>query len=460
MRWGSLPAALMLAVLASPLDLEAHGTASLTPREAMTMRARRWWALLLVALAGCASPATTPDAALRTEEIAPRFVAGGPNAEVYGAANGYPIGDRSTYYNIPVLVGSHSHLDEVFEARLIHKAPMPSRLVRVAEPAIAWTFQGLELTLDDYLARNPATGLLIARGNTILVERYQYGRTDRHRFTSWSMAKTVTAMLIGIALAEGRIRSVDDLAAAYVPALSGTEYGRTSLRHLLQMSSGIRFSENYSGNDDVMRLVFDTYLRQGAGGVGAVTSFNERERPAGTKFSYASVETQVLGLVLRAVTGRPVATYLEEKIWQPIGAEADATWLIDNSGQEATFCCLNAVLRDYARLGLLLAHDGNWHGRQIIPMAWVRDSTTVGADQPHLRPGGAAPSFGYGYQTWILPGERRMFFFWGVRGQRIYVDPQSKLVMVNTAVHMLSVDVVALREMDALWSALVRQFGG
>ena len=140
----------------------------------MTMGARRWWALLLVALAGCASPATTRDAAPRTEEIAPRFVAGGPDAEVYGAANGYPIGDRSTFYDIPVLVGSHSHLDEVFEARLIHKAPTPSRLVRVAEPAIAWTFQGLELTLDDYLARNPATGLLIARGNTIFVERYQY----------------------------------------------------------------------------------------------------------------------------------------------------------------------------------------------------------------------------------------------------------------------------------------------
>jgi len=430
------------------------------PREAMPMGARRWWALLLVALTGCASPATTRDAAPRTEEIAPRFVAGGPDAEMYGAANGYPIGDRSTFYDIPVLVGSHSHFDEVFEARLIHKAPTPSRLVRVAEPAIAWKFQSLELTLDDYLARNPATGLLIARGNTIFVERYQYGRTDRIRFTSWSMAKTVTAMLIGIAVGEGRIRSVDNLAAAYVPALSGMEYGRTSLRHLLQMSSGIRFSENYSGNDNVMRLVFDTYLLQGAGGVGAVTSFNERERPAGTKFSYASVETQVLGLVLRAVTGRPVAAYLEEKIWQPIGAEADATWLIDNSGQEATFCCLNAVLRDYARLGLLLAHDGNWHGRQIIPAAWVRDATTVRADQPHLRPGGPAPSFGYGYQTWILPGERRMFLFWGVRGQRIYVDPQSKLVMVNTAVHKLSVDVAALREMDALWSALVSQFGG
>ena len=118
--------------------------------------------------------------------------------------------------------------------------------MRVAEPGITWRFQDADLTLDDYLARTPTTGLLIARGDTILVERYQYGRTDRHRFTSWSMAKTVTAMLVGIAIAEGHIRSVDDLAAAYVPELAGTEYGRTSLRHLLQMSSGVRFRENYS----------------------------------------------------------------------------------------------------------------------------------------------------------------------------------------------------------------------
>ena len=133
--------------------------------------------------------------------------------------------------------------------------------------------------------------------------------------------------------------------------------------------------------------MLDTYLRTGPGGVGAVKSFNERERPAGTKFYYASVETQVLGLVLARAIGRPVAEYLEQKIWRPIGAEANATWLIDNSGQEATYCCLNAVLRDYARLGLLLAHDGNWRGRQIIPAAWVLDATTVHPDKPHLWPG-------------------------------------------------------------------------
>jgi CubicO group peptidase (beta-lactamase class C family) len=402
----------------------------------------------------CASPAPPP----------PRFAASGPDAQELGAGSGYPKGDRTTFFRTESIVGSHSHLDEIFPGRVVHKAPKPSRLVRVAEPRITWQFQDAELTLDDYLARTPTAGLLIAQGDTILVERYQYDRTDRDRFTSWSMAKTVTAMLVGIAIAEGHIRSVDDLASAYVPELAGTEYGKTSLRHLLQMSSGVRFSEQYTGTDDVSQLSRDTFLQRGAGGPGAVTQFNERAVVAGTKFSYASVETQVLGLVLRAATGRSTAEYLQSRIWQPIGAEADATWLVDRSGQEATYCCLNAVLRDYARLGLLLAHDGNWRGRQIIPAAWIVAATTTRADQPHLRPGVATPFFGYGYQTWIvptwvLPGDRRMFMLWGVRGQRIYVDAESKLVMVNTAVHTRSVDLDALRETDALWLALVRQLG-
>jgi CubicO group peptidase (beta-lactamase class C family) len=271
------------------------------------------------------------------------------------------------------------------------------------------------------------------------------------------MAETVTAMLVGIAITEGYIRSVDDLAAAYVPELATTEYGRTSLRHLLQMSSGVRFREEYSGRDDMATLVMNTYRLLGAGGPSAVTPFNERDALPGTKFSYASAETQVLGLVLARAIGRPVAEYLEQKIWRPMGAEADATWLVDNSGQEATFGCPNAVLRDYARLGLPLAHDGNWRGRQVIPAPWIMDATTVRADQPHLRPGTATPIFGYGYQTWILPAKRRMFMLWGIRGQRIFVDPGSKLVMVNTAVHKLPVDLAPLLESGALWFGLVRQ---
>lgn len=415
--------------------------------------------VVAVLLAACAPAAR--DGTTSVGPIGPRFSADGPDADEYGAARGYPAGDPRSFYTIPMLVGSHSHLDQIFEARRIRRARTPSRLRRAPEPAIVWQASGRELTIDDYLERNPTTGLLIARGDTILVERYQYGRTDQHRFTSWSMAKTVTAMLIGIAIAEGRIRSVDDVAADYVAELAGTEYGRTSLRHLLQMSSGVRFSETYHGGDDVMQLVLGTYMRQGPGGVRAVLPFNERDRPPGTRFSYASAETQVLGLVLRAVVGRPLAEYLEEKIWQPIGAEADATWLIDNAGMEATFCCLNAVLRDYARLGLLLAHDGQWRGRSLIPAAWLLEATTVRADQPHLRPGSATPLFGYGYQTWIFPSAegRRTFALRGVRGQAIYVDPRSRLVMVHTAVRKQSVDRPGIREADALWAGVLRALG-
>jgi CubicO group peptidase (beta-lactamase class C family) len=265
-------------------------------------------------------------------------------------------------------------------------------------------------------------------------------------------------MLIGIAISEGRIRSVDDLAAAYVPALADTEYGRTSLRHLLEMSSGVRFVEKYSGTDDAARLFAETVIQTGAGGVEAVKPYNARYRRAGTLFAYASVETQVLGLVLRSAVGRPVTDYLQEKIWEPMGAEADATWLIDRSGQEATYCCLNAVLRDYARLGLLLAHDGRLGDRQIIPESWLHAATTVPADSWHLKPYAATPYFGYGYQTWIFPGKRRMFALLGLHGQAIFVDPSSRLVMVHTAVRKEPTGSGA--EAVALWQGVVDALGG
>jgi CubicO group peptidase (beta-lactamase class C family) len=398
--------------------------------------------ILVAALVGCASPG-------------PRFAPDGPNAEAYGARQGYPV---KAIPRAPFLVGMFSHYDEILEGRLIRRAATPSRLARApAEPVLRYESLTETRTLDDYLTRNPTTGLLIARGDTILVERYQYARTDRHRFTSFSMAKTVTAMLIGIAIAEGRIRSVDDLAEVYVPALAGTEYGRTPLRHLLEMSSGVRFVENYSGRDDVGRLFFETVVQGGPGGAEAVKPYNERLRRSGTTFAYASVETQVLGLVLRGAVGRPVADYLQEKFWEPMGAEADATWLVDASGQEATYCCLNAVLRDYARLGLLLAHDGRRGERQIIPEAWLRAATTVPADSWHLKPYAATRYFGYGYQTWIFPGERHMFALLGVHGQVIFVDPSSRLVLVHTAVR--KEPAASHAEVVALWHGVVKALG-
>jgi CubicO group peptidase (beta-lactamase class C family) len=417
------------------------------------------------ALSGCQSPmrteaalagAGTPSPGSISTGSVPRFSADGPDADEYGARLDYPVKavNRPRFW-----VGIFSHQDQLLEGRLIRRADTPSRLARASvEPALSYMYDGQKRTIDDYLARNPTTGLLIARGDTILVERYQYGRNDRHRFTSASMAKTVTAMLIGIAISEGRIRSVDDPAAAYVPALADTEYGRTSLRHLLQMSSGVRFEENYAGGSDIQRLWLETVLQESAGGAAAVRPFNQRHRLSGALFSYSSAETQVLGLVLSNAVGSTVAEYLRQKLWEPMGAEGDATWIIDAAGQEATYCCLNAVLRDYARLALLLAHDGRLGDKQIIPSEWMREATTVPADRPDLSVVWPEAQLGYGYQTWIINGERRMFALIGVQGQAIYVDPTNGLVLVHTAVRRQAAD--PNKETLALFRGIVDAVGG
>jgi CubicO group peptidase (beta-lactamase class C family) len=300
---------------------------------------------------------------------------------------------------------------------------------------------------------------LIAKDDTIVYEHYQYARTDSDRFLSQSMAKTITAMLIGIAVAENKIKSIDDPASAYVPGLANTEYGGTSLRALLHMSSGVSFSENYDGADDVARLGRDLFVAPGRDPIASVAQFNTRVAPPETRWHYASSETEVLGLVLRAAVGQPVADYLGERIWQAIGTEADASWAIDGTGQEITFCCFNAVLRDYARLGRLLAYDGAWEGRQLIPRQWLLDATTVRPGDAHLAPGTATPYFGYGYQTWLFPGEQRRFALIGIRGQMIFVDPASKLVMVHTAVRKKPSDPDSYAEIITLWFNVMAQLG-
>ena len=400
-----------------------------------------------------------PLAARAGSEAGPVFSDSGPDAELYGAAAGYPIGTRGTAAQLDQLVGAYSHFGEIYPSRRIGRATTPWQFKRAPEPSIAYSFGAERLSIADYLKRNPATGLLIARDDTILYEHYQYARTDRDRFLSQSMAKTVVAMLVGIAISEGRIKSIDDIVSTYVSGLAGTEYGNTSIRSLLNMSSGVEFSEVYDGHDDIARLGRALFVEETKDPAAAVAQFNTRAAPPNTRWHYASVETEILGLVLRAATGTPLADYLHERIWDPIGAESDASWAIDGSGQEIAFCCFNATLRDYARLGRLLAHDGTWEGRQLIPRQWLLDATTVRPVDGHLAPGTATSYFGYGYQTWLLPGAQRRFALLGIRGQVILVDPASKLVMVHTAVRQKPSEPGALREPLALWFAVLQQLG-
>jgi CubicO group peptidase (beta-lactamase class C family) len=420
--------------------------------------------LLIVALSLCVPLVLMMGAAKAggnaSETVAgPTFSDTGPDAAVYGAAEGFRIGTRETASQVQYLIGTYSHFDEIYPSHPVVHAIIPWLFKRAPELTISYGFQSETRSIENYLSRHPTTGLLIAKDDTILYEHYQYARNDRDRFLSQSMAKTITAMLIGIAMSEDKIKSIDDLVSAYVPGLANTEYGKTSIRDLLHMSSGVAFTEEYNGHDDVAQLGRDLFSEPGKDPIVSVAQFNTRFAPPGTKWHYASVETEILGLVLRSAIGRPVADYLRDKIWQAIGTEADASWAIDKTGQEVTFCCFNAVLRDYARLGRLLAHDGTWEGRQIIPRQWLLDATTLRPTDGYLAPRTATSFFGYGYQVWLFPGEQRRFALLGIRGQMILVDPASKLIMVHTAVRQMPSDRAANAETISLWLAVVEQLG-
>jgi CubicO group peptidase (beta-lactamase class C family) len=389
----------------------------------------------------------------------PTFSPSGPNAERYGAAEAFPIADPLLVYQpgAPLepkyRVGAFSHGDQIFPTRRIARAGTPW-MFKHSQPDIRYSYRGQPSSVSEYLSRNPVAGLLIAKDDHILFEHYQYARTDRDRFFSGSMVKTITGMLIGIAISEGAIKSVDDVTETYVPGFKGTEYGKTPIRDLLHMSSGVEFGEGEYGGRDLDRLWIDMVRGSGKGTVKSIVQFNRRIAPPGTRFFYASIEPDVLGVVLRYATNRTASDYLHQKVWEPIGAEADAAWMIDADGLEVAHTHFNAVLRDYARLGRLFAHDGAWDGEQIVPTQWmIEATTTTRASDSYLAPGRTGPgSFGYGYLIWLLPGKERQFAFISDYGQRIFVDPNSKLVMVQTALE------TAQKEVMLLWSALVEQF--
>jgi CubicO group peptidase (beta-lactamase class C family) len=427
-------------------------------------RAARLLAICLsFAVAACSTsgsvraPTSSPVAATPGIRVNP----GGPDLESYTNGLGqYPRATPQTWWQPAYSVDAFSRMDEIFNARVVRRAATPSPWRRAAaEPAVQYQIPpvrgGGRATIDGYLSRNPTTGLLVAVDDTIHVERYQYARSETHRFISFSMAKTICAILVGLAVQDGAIASIEDPAEKYVPSLKGSEYGRTPIRHLLTMSSGVQFREDYDGIDDSARL--SRAILAGQGGAGAVRQFNTREAAPGARWYYASAESQVLGLVLTGALKRPIAEYLSERLWQPIGAEADASWVIDRTGQENTSSNFNAVLRDYARLGRLLAAGGKARDsqgveRQVIPAEWLREMTRM-----HFNGNHTGRWFGYGFQTWIFPENDGSFALLGVRGQTIFVDPARKLVMVHTAVRRDARDAGGA-ETTALWRALRQHF--
>lgn len=281
------------------------------------------------------------------------------------------------------------------------------------------TYEEVEVSYDDFLNRTKSVAFLVIRNDSILYERYFDDYDTASIVPSFSMAKSVTSMLIGCAIDDGLIGSVHDPVSKYVPEMAKNGFDKVTLEHLLQMTSGLKFNEGYYNPfGEVATFYYGLGLRKS-------TENLKLEAAPGTRFAYASGNTQILGLVLdRVLAGKSITDYLHEKIWQPIGMEYAASWSIDQkkNGLEKTFCCLNARARDFAKLGRLYLHQGNWEGKQLVPADWVRESTKVDSS--------SGSSKYYQYQWW-LPTQNGDFMAQGILGQYIYVNPQKNLVIVR-----------------------------
>ncbi|WP_421795007.1 serine hydrolase domain-containing protein [Haliscomenobacter sp.] len=272
---------------------------------------------------------------------------------------------------------------------------------------------------DQYLEDHKTVAFLIIKNDTIQYEKYFKGYDHESIVPSFSMAKSVTSILIGCAIDEGLIQSVDEPIVKYIPELNKVGFDRVTIKHLLQMTSGIQFNESYANPfGDAASFYYGLNLRK------QIEKMKLKSEP-GKQFEYISGNTQLLGLILeRVLKGKTVTQYLQEKLWTPLGMEYDASWSIDRkkNGLEKTFCCLNARARDFAKIGRLYKNEGNWNGQQIVSQAWVEASTKLDTTNGSVRY--------YQYQWWLpTPGED--FMAEGILGQFVYVNPAKDLIIVR-----------------------------
>lgn len=287
---------------------------------------------------------------------------------------------------------------------------------------------------EAHLQETDTAGLLALKDGAVRLERYALTGGRGTPWISWSVAKSFTSALVGIAVAEGLIESIEQPISDYATRLKGSAYDGVSIKNVLQMSSGARWVEDYSDRDsDIHRL---GRAIVGESSMDAFLQGVVREVPPGTRCQYNSADTQALGALLIAAAGRPLADYMAEKLAEPLGFEHPGFWLLDHAGTEMALGGLNLIARDYAKFGELYRQGGVWRGEQILPRAWVEAS--LRPDAPHLHPGetmiaGVKLPMGYGYQWWLPEGDRGEFCGIGVYNQYLYVDPSIGVTIVKNS---------------------------
>lgn len=295
----------------------------------------------------------------------------------------------------------------------VHSLPLGRSLV----PAL-----GGEMAVDRMMDWLNEVGLLVLQDGKVRLEHYRHGFGPKQRWTSFSVAKSLTSSLVGAAIEDGYIHSLSDPVTLYIPGLKGSAYDGVTVRQLLTMTSGVKWNEDYTNpNSDVARMLSAPEPR-GENPIVAYMKKLPREARPGTKWVYKTGETILVGVLVEKATGKTLADYLSEKIWRPYGMERDAFWEVDAGGGNIGGCCVSAVLRDYGRVGQFYLEGGLAGGKQVFPRWWIAKATSKQAEI-------GDPNFGYGYQWWTE--KDGSYDALGIFGQMIHVDPKHRLVIVT-----------------------------
>ena len=329
-----------------------------------------------------------------------------------------------------VQVNTFRNIDRLFSTRTVKHGTKVYPLPAADKPLgnFKFTSNGKDYDLYDYVSLNRVSGLLVIKNGKVAFENYQLGNSDKTRWMSMSVVKSITATLVGAAIKDGYIKSIDDPVTRYLPQLAGSAYDGVTVRNLLQMASGVKWNETYTDPNSDRRHMLEVQNSQKPGGVLELMAKLPRAAEPGTRWNYSTGETHVAGALVRAAVGKPVAQYLSEKIWSKFGMESDATWWLESpDGLEVGGSGLSATLRDYGRFGLFLMGGGKAGGEQVLPDGWVQE-----AGSPKMVDG---KQVNYGYMLWPIPNaagtiNEGAFEARGIFGQHIYMNPKENVVVV------------------------------
>jgi len=282
----------------------------------------------------------------------------------------------------------------------------------------------VDTDIDAYMKDQRTAGLVVIQNGKIRLETYGLDFSDGGRWTSFSVAKSITSTLVGAAIKDGYIKSINDKVSDYIPDLKGSVYDNVTIRHLLTMTSGVKWNEDYADPKSDVAL-FDAHKADP--GVDATVSYMrklKREAPPGAAWVYKTGETNLVGVLVSSATKKNLSDYLSEKIWRPFGMEQDASWLLGSTGHEISGCCIQASTRDFGRFGVFMLGGGIANGKPVLPESWLAAATTKQVDT-------APPGYGYGYQWWTM--DDGTYTAKGIFGQGIFVDPNRNLVIASNS---------------------------